>query len=76
MFHLSCVMCDITHVILGGGSKWVNLVNFFWQVDSISIKGRGIVCGTDKFRETWIYTVIQCLWNWHIVCEADIIVYR
>ena len=25
--------------------------------------GRGIVCGTDKFRETLIYTVIHCLWN-------------
>ena len=32
---------------------------------------RGIVCGTDKFRETWINTVIHCLWNWQIVCEAD-----
>ena len=35
---------------------------------------RGIVCGTDKFCETLIYTVIHCLWNWRIVCEADIIV--
>ena len=34
---------------------------------------RGIVCGTDKFRETLIYTVIHFLWNWQIVCEADII---
>ena len=32
---------------------------------------RVIVCGTDKFRETQIYTVIHCLWNWRIVCEAD-----
>ena len=27
---------------------------------------RGIVCGTDKFCETWIYTVIQ-------VCGTDIL---
>ena len=37
------------------------------------LRARGIVCGTDKFRETLIYTVIHCLWNWQIVCEADII---
>ena len=24
---------------------------------------KGVVCGTDKFRKTLIYTVIQCLWN-------------
>ena len=28
-----------------------------------SVSCRGIVCGTDKFRETQIYTVIHCLWN-------------
>ena len=32
---------------------------------------RGIVCETDKIRETSIYTVIHCLWNWRMVCEAD-----
>ena len=24
---------------------------------------RGVVCGTDKIRKTWFYTVIHCLWN-------------
>ena len=40
------------------------------------MSNRGIVCGSDKFRETWIYTVTHCLWNQQIVCEADIIAFR
>ena len=28
-----------TNLVLGGGKERVNLVNFFYQVDSISIKG-------------------------------------
>ena len=33
------------------------------EVDRTCFSNRGIFCGTDKFRQTWIYTVIHCLWN-------------
>ena len=32
-------MYSVQSIVLGGGAKRVNLVNFFLQVDSISIKG-------------------------------------
>ena len=33
------VVTFVTVVTVGRGAKRVNLVNFFWQVDSISVKG-------------------------------------
>ena len=46
---------------------------FSSRFEFVSFLTRGIVCGIDKFCETLIYTVIYCLWNWQIVCKADII---